>query len=163
MFWCERTNTRNHVCEHSWLSGWVILSILAHLAHLAQFYFSLIFSAINTYNCFWFDLTNKKNQWLKTKAWWKIINAYDFFPHGGSRHYWYRCARRYIRRRRASELDWRIVIATTGSRRCLMSFFFSRVHATLQPALSVGWSVGRLVGHTLLFLWFYFFDLAAPA
>ena len=38
-----------------------MLSIFAHLAHLAQFYFSLIFSAINTYNCFWFDLTNKKN------------------------------------------------------------------------------------------------------
>ena len=65
------------------------MNILAHLAHLAQFYFSLIFSAINTYNCFWFDLTNKKNQWLKTKAWWKVINAYDFFPHGDSRHYWY--------------------------------------------------------------------------
>ena len=33
---------------------------------------------------------------------------------------------------------------------------FSRVHATLQPALSVGRSVGRLVGwsvcHALLFL-----------
>ena len=28
---------------------------------------------------------------------------------------------------------------------------FSRVHATLQPALSTGWLVGRLVGHTLLF------------
>ena len=29
---------------------------------------------------------------------------------------------------------------------------FSRVHATLQPALSVGLSVCRLVRHTLLFL-----------
>ena len=28
---------------------------------------------------------------------------------------------------------------------------FSRVHATLQPALSVGRLVGRSVGHTLLF------------
>ena len=45
--------------------------------------------------------------------------------------------------------------------------FFSRVHATLQLALSVSRSVGRLVGqsvgHTSLFLWFYFFDLSAPA
>ena len=60
MFWCEHANIRKHVSEHSWLSGWVIFSILAHLAHLAQSYFSLIFSAINTYNCSWFDLTNKK-------------------------------------------------------------------------------------------------------
>ena len=30
---------------------------------------------------------------------------------------------------------------------------FSRVHATLQPVgRLVGWSVGRSVGHTLLFL-----------
>ena len=48
-------NTKKHVSEHSWLSGWVILSILAHLAHLAQSCFSLIFSAIYTYNCAWFD------------------------------------------------------------------------------------------------------------
>ena len=47
----EHLTTRKHVSEHSWLSELVILSILAHLAHLAQFYFSLIFSAINTYNC----------------------------------------------------------------------------------------------------------------
>ena len=33
--------------------------------------------------------------------------------------------------------------------------FFSRVHATLQPTLSVFWLVGRSVGNTLLFrrLW----------
>ena len=31
--------------------------------------------------------------------------------------------------------------------------FFSRVHATLQPALSVGQSVGWSVGHTLLFFY----------
>ena len=38
----------------------------------------------------WFNLVNKKNlQWLKIKAWWKVTNAYDFFPHGDSRHYWY--------------------------------------------------------------------------
>ena len=41
--------------------------------------------------------------------------------------------------------------------------FFSRVHATLHPALSVGRLVGRSVGHTLLFLWFLFFYLTAPA
>ena len=40
---------------------------------------------------------------------------------------------------------------------------FSRVHATLQPALSVRPSVGWSVGHVLLFLWFYFFDLTATA
>ena len=40
------------------------------------------------------------------------------------------------------------------------SLVFSRVHATLQPALSVGrsvgWSVGRSVGHTLLFFMILF-------
>ena len=61
MFWCKHENTRKHVSEHSWSSGWVILSILAHLAHLAQFYISLIFSAIDSYNSSWFNLINKKN------------------------------------------------------------------------------------------------------
>jgi len=72
MFWYKHANTRKHVSEHSWSSGWVILSILAHLAHLAQSYFSLIFSAINTYNCSWFDLTNKKNfsDWRQKHAPW---------------------------------------------------------------------------------------------
>ena len=60
MFWFKHANTRKHISEKSWLSGWTILNTLAHLAHLAQFYFSLIFSAINTYNCFWFDLTERK-------------------------------------------------------------------------------------------------------
>ena len=60
MFWCEHANKRMHVNEHSRLSGWVISNILAHLAHLAQFYFSQIFITINTYNCFWFHLTNEK-------------------------------------------------------------------------------------------------------
>ena len=63
MFWFQHANIRKHVSEQSWLSGWIILNISAHLAHLAQSYFSLIFSAVNTYNCFWFDLT--KFQWLK--------------------------------------------------------------------------------------------------
>jgi len=40
MFWFRHTNTRKHVSEQSWLSGWIILIILAHLAHLAQSYFS---------------------------------------------------------------------------------------------------------------------------
>ena len=31
----------------------------------------------------------KKLQWLKTITWWKVNNAYDFFPYGDSRHYWY--------------------------------------------------------------------------
>ena len=60
MFWFKHANTRKHISEKSWLSGWTILNTLAHLAHLAQFYFSLIFSAINAYNYFWFVLTNKK-------------------------------------------------------------------------------------------------------
>jgi len=60
MFWFKHTNTRKHVSEQSWLSGWIILNISAHLAHLAQSYYSLIFSTTNANNCFWFDLTNKK-------------------------------------------------------------------------------------------------------
>ena len=60
MFWFKHANTRKHINEHSWLFGSVMLNILAHLTHLAQSYFFLIFSAINTYNCFWFDLTNRK-------------------------------------------------------------------------------------------------------
>ena len=88
MFWFKHTNTRKHVSEQSWLSGWIILNISAHLAHLAQSYYSLIFSTTNANNCFWFDLTNKKIQWLKIKAWWKVTSAYDFFPHSDSRHYW---------------------------------------------------------------------------
>ena len=65
MFWFKHANTKKHVSKPSWLSGWVILNILAHLAHLAQSYFSLIFSATNKWNCFKFDLTNKKscNDW----------------------------------------------------------------------------------------------------
>ena len=47
----KQANTRKHVSEHSWSSVGVILSTLGHQAHLAQSYFSLIFSAINTYNC----------------------------------------------------------------------------------------------------------------
>ena len=80
---------KKHVSEHSYLSGWVILSVLAYLAHLAKSYFSLIFSAIYTYNCAWFDLTNKKHlQRGTTKAWWKLTNAYNFYPQGDNRHYW---------------------------------------------------------------------------
>ena len=73
----------SHVSEHSWLSGWVFLSISTHLAHLAQPYFSLIFSAINTYNCSWFDLTNKKicSDWRK-KLYeeWKVITGTLLYP-----------------------------------------------------------------------------------
>ena len=92
MFWWEHVNTRKHVSEHSRLSGWVILSILAHLAHLAQSFFSLIFSAINTYNCSWFDLTSKKicSHW-KRKLGEKWPMVATFFPHGHSRHYWLTC------------------------------------------------------------------------
>jgi len=61
MFWFKHANTRKHLSKHSWLRSRVILNILAHLAHLAQSYFSLIFSATNTYNCSQFDLTNKKS------------------------------------------------------------------------------------------------------
>ena len=72
---------------------WVILSILAQLAPLAQSYFSLIVSEIETYNCFGVIQTDKKNcndlQWLKIKTWWREAKAYDFFSHGNSRHYRY--------------------------------------------------------------------------
>ena len=87
MFWFKHANTRKHVSEQSWLSGWIILNISAHLAHLAQSYYSLIFSTTNANNCFWFDLTNKKNSVTEVKVWWKVTSAYDFFPHGDSRHY----------------------------------------------------------------------------
>ena len=40
----KQANTRKHVSEHSWSSVRVIFSILAHLAHFAQSYFSLIIS-----------------------------------------------------------------------------------------------------------------------
>ena len=83
------SSIQEHVSEHDWSSGWVILSMFAHQAHLAQSYFSLIFTAFNAYNCSWFLQTNNNLQWLKTKACWKVTNAYDFFPHGDSRHYWY--------------------------------------------------------------------------
>ena len=46
------------------------------------------------------------------------------------------------------------------------AWFFSRVHATLQPALSVSRSVGQSGGWSVtfyFFLWFYFFYLTAPA
>ena len=40
MFWCEHTNTKKHISEHNWMPGWVILSVLAHLAHKAVLFFS---------------------------------------------------------------------------------------------------------------------------
>ena len=79
MFWFKHANTRKHVSKHSWLSSWVILNILAHLAHLAQSYFSLIFSATNTYNCSQFDLTNKKTcrGWrLKLGEKWPMLTTF---------------------------------------------------------------------------------------
>ena len=45
--------------KYSWLFGWMILSILAHLAHLAQSFFS-DFQRNQYINCPWFDLTNQK-------------------------------------------------------------------------------------------------------
>ena len=47
-------------CEHSGSSAWVILSISVHPAHLAQSYFSLIYSAIIIFNCSWIYLTKEK-------------------------------------------------------------------------------------------------------
>ena len=60
MFWCKPANKKKHVSEHSWLSGWVIFSILAHSAHLIQSDLSLVFSAINKYDCSWFDPLNEQ-------------------------------------------------------------------------------------------------------
>ena len=52
----------------------------------------------NSYNTTWSEINvaceschgpgQKHLQWLKTKAWCKVTNAYDFFPHGDSRRYW---------------------------------------------------------------------------
>ena len=42
-----------------------------------------------------------------------------------------------------------ITLDQINSHCCYIPMVFSRVHATLQPALSIGWSVGRLVGHAL--------------
>ena len=36
----KKVNTRNHISEHICLSLRMVLSILAHLAHLAQSFFS---------------------------------------------------------------------------------------------------------------------------
>ena len=79
MFWLKHANTWEYVSEQSWLSGWNVLNILAHLTHLAQSYFCLIFSAINTYNCFWFDQTNKKDcsDWTqKLGEKWPMITTF---------------------------------------------------------------------------------------
>ena len=73
---CLTMQIQEHVSELNWSSRWVILSILAHPAHLAPSYFSLIFSAFNTYNCSWFNLTNEKNMlWLKTKVCLQLFSS----------------------------------------------------------------------------------------
>ena len=46
----------------------MILSILAHLAHVAHSYFSLIVSAIKTYNCSRLIQTNKNPNESKIKS-----------------------------------------------------------------------------------------------
>ena len=72
MFWCEHANTRKHVIEHRWLSGWAILSILAHSAHLACF-FSLILNRIK--KMFWFKHTNTRKH-VSEQSWlsgWNIL------------------------------------------------------------------------------------------
>ena len=45
----KKADTKKHISEHNCSSVRVFLSILAHLAHLAQFFF-LIFNGIN--KCF---------------------------------------------------------------------------------------------------------------
>ena len=69
----------NKACQWARLVVWLNLNILAHLAHLAQSYFSLIFSAINTYNCLWFDLTNRKicSDWKqKHSKKWSVLTTF---------------------------------------------------------------------------------------
>ena len=58
---------QEHFSEHNWSSRWVILIILAHLAHLPQSYFSLIIIGFNTHNCSLFYLTNSQycSDWRK--------------------------------------------------------------------------------------------------
>ena len=67
MFRCEHANTKQQVSEHSWLSGWVILSILTHLTHFAQSYFSLISSAIK--------ICSDQKQKLGEK-WWMLTTFF---------------------------------------------------------------------------------------
>ena len=46
----KKADTKKHISEHNCSSVRVFLSILAHLAHLAQAFFFLIFNGIN--KCF---------------------------------------------------------------------------------------------------------------
>ena len=62
----------------------MILNILANLAHFAQSYFSLIFNAINTYNYFWFDLTNKKIAVIEDKNLAKRDQCLQLFSSGAN-------------------------------------------------------------------------------
>ena len=77
-------------CQSAWLVIWLsTCKYFRSLIFFAQFYFSLIFCAINIYNCSWFDLTSKKicGDWRQTlcKKWPML----DFFPRGESRYYWF--------------------------------------------------------------------------
>ena len=78
MFGSAHANAKKLYSEHSWLSGWVNLSILAHLAHLAQSYFSDF--QCNQYIQLLLIWSNKKKfQWLTQKHGEKWLMLTTFF------------------------------------------------------------------------------------
>ena len=83
--------TYKKACQWAQLIVW--LSDFEHFSSSSSFGSVLFFSDFqcNQYIQLLLIWSNRKKdlQWLKIKAWWKETNAYDFFPHGDSRHYWY--------------------------------------------------------------------------
>ena len=82
--------TYKKACQWAQLIVW--LSDFEHFSSSCSFGSVLFFSDFqcNQYIQLLLIWSNRKKdlQRLKIKAWWKETNAYDFFPHGGSRHYW---------------------------------------------------------------------------
>ena len=77
----KQANTRKHVSEHSCSSVRVFLSILAHLAHLAQSFF-LISNGINK-KMFWCEHANTRkhtseHSWLSI---WVILSVLAHLAH----------------------------------------------------------------------------------
>ena len=83
MFWylSEHANTRKHVSEHSCSSVRVFFSILAHLAHLAYFFF-LILNGIN--ECFDTCLSMQIQEHVSEHDWsseWVILSILAHWAH----------------------------------------------------------------------------------
>ena len=96
---------------------------------------------------------------------WKMGDAYDIFPHGESRHFWMEDDSKQAGRTRMLKVTlchltdyfcslslktWHQTIIRQLKSLHRNVNIFSRMHATLQPALSFGPSVGN----TLLFFVF---------